>query len=221
MPSLSRPTILVSLISLVAVGASARVARADTLLFANLTNAQQNPPVIPTTEAGALRPASFGTATFLLNEAQTALSFSATIFNIDFTGTQTTDRNDNLLAGHIHAPARPGSNAPVVWGFFGAPLNDNAPNDVVFAPFSTGVGGVISGKWDLGEGNNTTLAAQLPNVLSGLSYINFHTVQFGGGEIRGQITAAAIPEPGTLVLAGMGLLPVAGAVLRIRRRQRK
>src|SRR5204862_2051921 len=33
----------------------------------------------------------------------------------------------------------------------------------------------------------TTLAAQLPNILAGRSYINFHTRQFGGGEIRGQI----------------------------------
>ena len=113
----------------------------------------------------------------------------ARIFNIDFTTSQSADINDNLAAAHIHAsPAvTPTTNGPVVWGFFGAPFNDNNPNDVVTKPFATGVGGTISGKWDLPEGNNTTLTAQLPNILSGHAYINFHTRQFGGGEIRGNI----------------------------------
>ena len=54
-------------------------------------------------------------------------------------------------------------------------------------PFARGVGGTVFSKWDLAEGNNTTLTAQLPNILAGLSYINFHTDRFRGGEIRGQI----------------------------------
>jgi hypothetical protein len=32
-----------------------------------------------------------------------SLTFTATIFNIDFTGRQTADMNDNLVAAHIHA----------------------------------------------------------------------------------------------------------------------
>lgn len=220
LPSLT--PFLVLLTALLSLAATTGAARADTLLFASLTNSQENPPTVPTTAAGAARPASFGTATFVLNDAQTALTFSATIFNIDFTGAQTLDVNDNLLAAHIHASptVTPTTNGPVVWGFFGAPFNDNTPNDVVTTPFSTGVGGVISGKWDLPEGNGTTLAAQLPNILSGHSYINFHTTQFGGGEIRGQIVAA-IPEPGTLALLGTaaaGVLPLAMGAVRRRRR---
>ena len=97
-------------------------------------------------------------------------------------------------------------------GFFGAPFNDNNPNDVVNTPFATGVGGVISGKWDLTEGNNTTLTAQLPNILSNHSYINFHTTQFGGGEVRGAINV--IPEPSTVVLFGIGAIGIAGLVRR-------
>jgi len=77
----------------------------------------------------------------------------------------------------------------VVWGFFGAPLNDTTPNDVVNTPFGAGVGGTISGKWDAPEGNATTLAAQLSNILAGRAYINFHTTQFGGGEVRGNFPA--------------------------------
>ncbi len=153
----------------------------------------------------------FGTAVFVINDAMNSMSFSAVINNIDFTGLKTPDINDNLIAAHIHAgpTAVPGSTAPVVWGFFGSPFNDNNPNDIVTTPFATGVGGTISGKWDAPEGNGTTFAAQLGNILAGLSYINFHTTQFTGGETRGQILAVtAVPEPETyaLMLAELGAL---------------
>jgi len=123
-------------------------AYAQTTLSANLTNSQENPPTNPTLSTGGPRPASFGTATFTLNAARTSMTFSATVFNIDFTGTQTPDPNDNLVAAHIHASptVTPTTNAGVVWGFFGSPFNDNNPNDVVITPFTNGVGGTISGK---------------------------------------------------------------------------
>jgi uncharacterized protein (TIGR03118 family) len=157
----------------------------------SLTNSQEVPPTVPTTTLGAARPASFGTARFQLNDAQTAMSFLATINNIDVTGLQTGDINDNLIAAHIHAGASvaPGVNGPVVWGFFGAPFNDNNPNDAFFFP-NLGVGGTFGGKWDAPEGNGTTLGAQLANLREGRAYINFHTRQFGGGEIRGNFPAA-------------------------------
>jgi hypothetical protein len=198
----------------VALGSSS--ASADTILLAELTNSQENPPTVPTTATGAPRPVSFGAAIFNLNDAMTAMSFTATIFNIDFTGSQSADVNDNLVAAHIHASPTVTSttNAGVVWGFFGAPFNDNNPNDVVFTPFQMGVGGIISGKWDAPEGNNTTLTAQLANILSGHSYINFHTVQFGGGEVRGNINPT--PEPSTMVLVGIG---VAGLIRSARRKR--
>ena len=194
-----------ALLSLLVISSGAE---ASITLIANITNGQENPATVPTTAAGAPRPASFGTASFLINDAMTSMSFQAVVNNIDFTGLQTVDVNDNLTAAHIHASptAVPGVNAGVVWGFFGSPLNDISPNDVVTTPFTTGVGGTISGKWDLTEGNNTTFAAQLPNILAGTSYINFHTTQFGGGEIRGQILAVPEPETYALILAGLGAI---------------
>jgi uncharacterized protein (TIGR03118 family) len=161
------------------------------LFVTNLSNSQEVPPTVPTLSGGGARPASSGTAKFTFNAAQTTLSFTATINNIDVGGTQTADANDNLLNAHIHAGASvaPGINGPVVWGFFGAPFNDNNPNDAVNTPFSSGVGGTFSGKWDAPEGNGTTLAAQLTNLRQGRAYINFHTTQFTGGEIRGNFPA--------------------------------
>jgi hypothetical protein len=187
--------------------------RADIIFTANLTVGQE--PVIngittgPGNE-GVARPTPFGTATFVLNEAETALSMTATIFNIDVNGLQTPDiTNDNLTNAHIHAvgpnPAAP--TFPVVWGFWGAPDNDlNAGPSEVLTPFASGVGGTFTSVWDVSEGNNTTLTAQIPSILAGLSYLNFHTVQNPGGEIRGALLIAQLPEPGSMALLALALL---------------
>src|SRR3954447_969451 len=200
------PKAMIGLLSLTMACGSGHAA---TILTANITNAAENPVPTLTTSTGGPRPASFGTASFVLNDAQTAMTMSVTIFNIDFTGAQTADVNDNLVAAHIHAsPTATTVNAGVVWGFFGTPFNDNNPNDVVVTPFSTGVGGTITGKWDAAEGNNTTLTAQLPNILAGNSYINFHTTQFAGGETRGFLQVT--PEPSTNLLIGFGMAGLLG-----------
>jgi hypothetical protein len=216
-------TLLVPLAVLTASGS----ARAQLTLNVNLTHGQEPEPTASApflTSGGAARPASFGTATFVLNAAQTQLSMSATIFNIDIDGTQTPgDTFDNLIAAHIHVyPFPPPSplpgTAPVRWGFFGAPDNDIPPTDqLVVTPLGGGlVGGTFTSIWDLPEGNGgTTLSSNLPAILHGLSYVNFHTTQFGGGEIRGQIPAA-IPEPGTLALTCGAILPLLGLVRRRR-----
>src|SRR5262249_45146263 len=114
---------------------------------------------------GPSRPLSFGTANFFLNDAGTALSFTATVSNIDFTGSQTPGPNDDLVAAHIHAGGAAAATFPVVWGFFGSPFNDLNSPGFFLSPqsdctaFATGVGGTCAGTWDLGEGNSTTLAA--------------------------------------------------------------
>jgi glucose/arabinose dehydrogenase len=148
------------------------------VFVARLEGSQEVPPNASTAK---------GYAAFFLNQDGTALRFIVTVTGLDFTGTQTADPSDDLLAAHIHAPAPRGTNAGVRFGFFGQPFNDTNPNDVVVTPFASGVGGTIFSKWDRDEGNNTTLTAQLPNILAGLSYINFHTRRLPGGEIRGQI----------------------------------
>lgn len=205
-----RVTSLALLATLLA-GASAR---AEMLFTADLTHDQETTQGTLVTSSGDPRPLSFGSATFTLNDAETELTFTATIFDIDVTGTQTPDTFDNLVAAHIHVGAPRGTNAPVRWGFFGSPDNDNNPDNLVITPFATGVGGTFTSVWNLEEGNaGTTLTTNLPAIKAGLSYINFHTVQFGGGEIRGQI----VPEPSAIVLVGVGL---AGSLAAARRRRR-
>lgn len=80
-------------------------------------------------------------------------------------------------AAHIHA-APPGVNGSVI-----IPLPNGSPIDGVFALTST----------------------QRADLLAGNLYVNVHSTNFPGGEIRGQI----VPEPGTLgllLVAGLGLL---------------
>lgn len=195
-------------------------AHAQTAFFASMTHAQETVRGPFVTSTGGTRPESFGTSSFVLSNDETTLSFTSTIFNIDLTGLQTpNDTNDNLTVAHIHASlgGAPGQNSPVVWGFFGTPDNDNNPDNLVVTPFVGGVGGTITSIWNAPEGNNgTTLAAQLANLRAGSAYINYHTVGFGGGEIRGQLTV--VPEAGTNALIGSGLLVLAGGLIRKRRR---
>src|SRR5262245_60912120 len=177
-------------------------ASATTVFTASLTGSQE----VPSNGSSAT-----GFGTFILNDAMTALTYNITVIGIDFTGTQTADPNDNLFAAHIHAPAAPGFNAVVVFGFFGAPFNDTSPNDRVLTPFASGVGGTVSGIWNAGEGNGTTLTAQLANLLAGNAYVNFHTLpNFPGGEIRGQLSETPLPAALPLFATGLGVLGLIG-----------
>lgn len=73
--------------------ALATPASAVTSFTATLTGANEAPANAST---------ATGFATFVLNDAQTELSVSVTVFGLDFTGTQTpANVNDNLLLGMI------------------------------------------------------------------------------------------------------------------------
>jgi hypothetical protein len=78
------------------------------------------------------------------------------------------DLTSNATAAHIHGPASRTQNAGVLIGFSGVP---------------SATAGTISGSAALS-------ALNLFYLISGQTYVNVHTVNFPGGEIRGQVEPA-------------------------------
>ena len=101
----------------------------------------------------------------------------------------------NSSAAHVHGPGAPGVDAPVVFGLQGGTFGQT------FGSFS---------------GSQQLNATQIGQLNSGLWYVNIHSANFGGGEIRGQITA--VPEPGTWALMGTAGAMMAAAAVRRRKR---
>jgi hypothetical protein len=118
----------------------------------------------------------------------------------DSTGGYTIAGNFQNLIGttnnaHIHGPAPPGTPAGVIHGL-------------------TFDFGVTTGTY---SGANTFTAAQMADLIAGLYYVNIHTTYRPGGEIRGQLIQTVVPEPGSVVLFGLGGLAALAIAWRRRR----
>jgi len=158
----------------------------------NLTGANEVPPV-PSSATGL--------ATVVLDAAAQTLQINATFSGL----------TSNTNAAHIHCCAPLGTNAGV------------ATTVPAFPGFSLGSpsGSFTSAVFDLTQptiynpafvtlqgGLTQAEVALIAGILNGTTYLNIHTVNFPGGEIRGQLQA--VPEPTTLLLlgttmAGLGL----------------
>ncbi|MEO6049987.1 MAG: CHRD domain-containing protein, partial [Pyrinomonadaceae bacterium] len=117
-----------------------------------------------TQEVPANMSSGTGSGTVVLNGAETMITVDASFAGL----------SAPAAAGHIHGPANPGVNAPVLFPFTGVPAatSGSIPQQV-FA----------------------ITPAQVAQLRSGLFYFNFHNATFPGGEIRGQISCLGTPLP--------------------------
>jgi hypothetical protein len=104
-----------------------------------------------------------GSATVTLDPTETSINVIVTFSGLTATTT----------AAHIHGPAPAGTNAVVVFTFAGFPA------------------GVTSGTF--AQTSIPITAAQVVDLKAGLYYIDIHTTNFPGGEVRGQLAFVASP----------------------------
>ncbi len=100
----------------------------------------------------------------------------------------------NATAAHIHGPAPVGTNAGIL----------------ITLTETGGTSGNVFGSGTLSAGNVT-------NLLNGLMYVNIHTTNNGGGEIRGQITQEVPALPWAWMITLTGLALAGGAFVLSRR----
>jgi hypothetical protein len=118
-------------------------------------------------------------------------------------------------AAHIHCCVDQGGNAGVATT---TPTFTGFPGGVTAGTYNHLFDLTLATSWNPAfvTANGGTTAGAEAALLAGLAnkqtYLNIHTTNFGGGEIRGFLVEA--PEPGTFLLAGAAL---AGFLIRRRK----
>jgi len=130
---------------------------------------------------------AFGTALFDFNPSTNAITVETQVFGID-----QTDLFDIPMVGpfHLHIEMMDGV-GPIAISFGTASSWVQHLDGITLSAMGTNVG----------EFSPEEVASAL---FAGTTYLNLHTQAFPGGELRGDV--AAIPEPATAMLLGIGLV---------------
>jgi hypothetical protein len=179
---------------------AAAPARASMVFVSTLNGASERPGPVDT---GAV-----GSATAMLSGDAGGYVLS---YSLNYAGL-----GSDAVAGHIHYSVSPPGRAPTEQtGPAVHPLD---------ADFGTlGADGSISGQWRFDDAGDPLTDSLVDSLMDGELYFNIQSVNFGGGELRGQIVplgsesesetdagnGTAIPLPPAL-LAGLAGLGVAG-----------
>ena len=127
--------------------------------------------------------------------------------NVTFSGL-----GSGTTASHIHCCAPLGVNAMVATT---TPTFPGFPLGVTSGTYNMTFDLTMSSSYNPAfvTANGGTVASAESTLLAGLAagqtYLNIHTTNFGGGEIRGQL--AVVPEPATWILTGATLAGLAAA----------
>ena len=170
--------------------------------------------LLPGNEIGA-NTATAATSNAFGGETGNSLLFDTVTntLNFDFTFQDLTDGLE-FQAGsgiHFHLPGVSddpfNQTGPIVFNLnsFSDPAVTNTNTQIVDGTTSGSVTGTVS------FANNLDL---VDDLLAGEFYLNIHSESFGGGELRGSVTPAAIPEPSSSSLIALAF---AGLVARRRR----
>lgn len=188
---------------------------------ATFTATLEGGQVVSPNFADGVPSAARGTATFELSDDLTSLAYEIQLDGVVLKANiENRTEGSDVTKIHIHQGDR-GVNGPHVLNIFGLPSEDDADLAVDFG------NGILTGLWTdedafdengvlfdpTGEGTTKQLSSVLDQLQAGDLYLQIHTNNFDGLELRGQITP--VPEPAMT----LGLAAVAGLSFYTRRRK--